>query len=76
MEWLLYERGNAHPVMLIEDSDPDEVVATIARSIVKCVADPSIMLLDCNYRHPRLDCRCLACEVARGNHTAILIGNA
>ncbi len=76
MEWLIYERGNGHPVMLIEDSEPDEVVAKIARSVVESPSDLSIVLLDCNYQHPRLTCRCIACEAARGNQTAILIGSA
>ncbi len=77
MEWLIYERGNGQPVTLLEDSQPDELIAAIARSIVvRNLPDLSIVLLDCHSEHPRRDCPCVACEAARGNRTVILIGSA
>ncbi len=77
MDWLIYERSNGQPVSLVEDSHADEMVAMIARSVVtEGVSDFSIILLDCNRYHPRADCPCIACEVARGNQTVILIGSA
>ncbi len=77
MEWLVYERSNGQPVTLVEDSHPDEMVAMIAKSfVIEGVSDLSIVLLDCDHVHPRADCPCVACEVARGNQTVILIGSA
>ncbi len=51
-------------------------VAMIARSVVERASDLSIVLLDCNYRHPRAGCRCIACELGRGNQADVLIGSA
>lgn len=76
MEWLIYERSNGQPVALLEDSDPDRLTAEIARSVVmEKVRELCIVFLDCDGEHPRRDCACIACEVARGNQSVILIGS-